>query len=219
MFYQRQILFHVGAFHFSLDFLRQGVVTVCMSSKKVFWLYLAIQTRPFYYTFVTKFNMLLNFWGVYILHLLMALHIDGGLDYKQALFSVFFKRQHSRTTNIFIFSWCIFFSDVFCNSTMGMTLCFMSLNFTRLHPQFKFGYNLCACAFNITSLDWSRFPLLKLKEIVERKHPEYNILERLRLGPAMFRFLLNFGSVLSFIGRLIQNCGFILFFFFFFSFD
>lgn len=79
-----------------------------------------------------------------MLHLLTALHIDGGLDYKQP-FLDFLK---GNVLELQTFSSPL---AVFCNSCMGMMLCFMSLNFTRLHPQFRFGYSLCA--FNITSLD------------------------------------------------------------------
>lgn len=89
----------------------------------------------------------------------------------------------------------------------------MSLNFIRLHPQFRLRFILCV--FNITALDLVKVSPVNLKEIVERKkNPEYNVLGRLRLGLAMFRFLPNFGSVVSFIGRLIRNCGFVLFIFF-----
>ena len=92
----------------------------------------------------------------------------------------------------------------------------MSLNFIRLHLQFRLRFILCV--FNITSLDLVKVSPVNLKETVERKKkknntPEYNVLGRLRLGLAMFRFLPNFGLVVSFIGRLIQNCGFVPFFF------
>lgn len=74
----------------------------------------------------------------------MLLHVDGGLDDKQP-FSDFPK---GNILELQIFSSSPY---VFCNSYMRMMLCFMSLSFIQLHPQFRLRFILGA--FNITSLD------------------------------------------------------------------
>lgn len=117
---------------------------VCYTKSKSILIVLATQISTFYHTFLTTLNMLLNFWEIYILHLLVLLHIDGGLDDKQP-FSDFSK---GNILELQIFSSSPY---VFCNSYMRMMLCFMSLNFIQLHPQFRLRFILGA--FNITSLD------------------------------------------------------------------
>lgn len=86
-----RLYFILGLFVFFLDYLKQLLVIVrVMSNRKVFWLNLVTRTRTFYWTFIMTFSMPLSFWVIYILHLLMTLHIDGGLDYIQAFLGFFF---------------------------------------------------------------------------------------------------------------------------------
>ena len=58
---------------------------------------------------------------------------------------------------------CVISSDLKGYSSIT----FMSLNFIRLHPQFRLRFILCV--FNITALDLVKISPVNLKEIVERK--------------------------------------------------
>lgn len=61
----------------------------------------------------------------------MASHINGRLDYKQLFLDLDFFLKQILKPETFHPPLVYFY-----NSFMGMMLCFMSVNFTRLHPQF-----------------------------------------------------------------------------------